>query len=265
VAAAGGKQPSVTPSPNQSAAFEIELARTQIEGSSRTGQNSLKKECLRRDGHRCVVSGLIDSEAYANMPPGERKGTGKTKTQCSHILPFALSKLEEKNATQTKNKATIWWTLYHYFPVLENKIGADTINQPRNAITLDSKLHEEFGQFTFGFQATNEVCHLPNSQDTTNIFGQEHKYRMEILDGDSYYTRMLPAFAVVARKDANVERPDPDMLDVHMRIGRILQASGIGLAVLQSLARGNSGVYNIASDGSTDLERILSDKMLTRI
>jgi len=106
VAAAGSKQPPVTPSPNQSAAFEIELAMTKIEGSSRTGQKSLKEECLRRDGNRCVISGLIDSEAYANIPPGERKGTGKTKTQCSHILPFALRKFEEKNATQIKNKAT---------------------------------------------------------------------------------------------------------------------------------------------------------------
>jgi len=172
VAAAGGKQPPVTPSPSQSAAFEIELARTQIEGSTRNpGQKWLKEECLRRDGNRCVVSGAIDSAAYANMLPGKRKGAGKTKTQCSHILPFALGKFEEKNATYTKNKATIWWALYQYFPVLKNKIGADTVHQPGNAITLASSLHEEFGQFTFGFQATNEVCYIRNSQVTTNIYG----------------------------------------------------------------------------------------------
>ena len=88
---------------------------------------------------------------------------------------------------------------------------------------------------------------------------------MEILDEDSYFTRMLPDFAVVAQKDANVQRPDPEILDVHMRISRILQISGIGHAIHQSLARGNHVEYNIASDGSTDLERILSDKMLTRI
>ncbi|KAK0724558.1 hypothetical protein B0H67DRAFT_550296 [Lasiosphaeris hirsuta] len=129
MAAAGGKQPPVTPSPNQSVAFEIELAMTQIEGSTRNpGQKSLKEECLRRDGNRCVVSGAIDSAAYANMPPGEREGAGKTKTQCSHILPFALRKFEEKNATHTKNKATIWWVLYQYFLVLKNKIGADTVH-----------------------------------------------------------------------------------------------------------------------------------------
>lgn len=44
-----------------------------------------------------------------------------------------------------KNKATTWWALYHYFPALENKIGAETINQPSNVITLDPALHAEFG------------------------------------------------------------------------------------------------------------------------
>lgn len=87
----------------------------------------------------------------------------KTPTECSHILPFALRNLNDGNATQTKNHATIWWAIYHYFPDLKSKIGADTINQPANAMTPAFALHEEFGRFTFGFKATNEVCHLPNS------------------------------------------------------------------------------------------------------
>ncbi|KAK3938639.1 hypothetical protein QBC46DRAFT_389719 [Diplogelasinospora grovesii] len=62
IAAAGGKQPPVTPSPNLSAAFAIELAMTTIEGSSRNGQKALKEQCLRRDGGRCVVSGVIDTK-----------------------------------------------------------------------------------------------------------------------------------------------------------------------------------------------------------
>ena len=157
MAAAGGKQPPITPSPNQSAAFSIELAMTTIEGSTRVGQGQLKEACLRRDGSRCVATGAIDPKAYPNIPPGERRGFGHSKTECAHILPFALSKLEEKNATYTKNKATIWWALHEYFPALKNKIGADTVNQPENAITLDSKFHEEFGQFSYGFQTTNEV------------------------------------------------------------------------------------------------------------
>ncbi|KAK0725152.1 hypothetical protein B0H67DRAFT_658412 [Lasiosphaeris hirsuta] len=184
------------------------------------------------------------------MPPGERRGTGYTRTRSARILPFALSKLEEKNATYMKNKATIWWALYEYFPALKNKIGADTVNLPINAITLNSIFDEELGQFTFGFQATNE----------------EHKYRIEILEEDSHYTTQLPTVVTFAQHDTDVPRPDPDILDVHLRIARILKVSGTGLAVQESLWRYEGHiVYNIASDGSTDLERILSDKMLMGI
>lgn len=165
-----------------------------------------------------------------------------------------------------KNKATIWWALYEYFPALKNKNGADTVNLPINAITLNSTFDEEFGQFTFGFQATNEVYYLPNSQDTTNIFTWEHKYRIEIVQEDSHYTTQLPTVVTFAQHDTDVPRPDPDMLAIHLRIAHILKVSGIGLAVQASLWRYEGHiVYNIASDGLTDLERILSDKMIMGI
>ncbi|KAK3382710.1 hypothetical protein B0T24DRAFT_602318 [Lasiosphaeria ovina] len=156
VAAAGGKQPPITPSPNKTAAFAIELSRTIIEGSTRSGQASLKEKCLRRDRSRCVASGIIDSDVYRKLPPGERRGAKHSKTKCAHILPFALSKLKEKNATHTKNKATTWWALYQYFLALKNKVGADTVNQPENTMTLSAAFHDEFGLFSYGFQATDE-------------------------------------------------------------------------------------------------------------
>ncbi|KAK3363191.1 hypothetical protein B0T25DRAFT_575808 [Lasiosphaeria hispida] len=108
VAASGCKQPAITPPPNQT---------------------WLKEECLRRDKNRCVVSGLIDTTAYEKMSPGECRGNKRTSTECVQILPFVLSKLNEKNATHTKNKAIIWLALHQYFLALENKIGADMMHQ----------------------------------------------------------------------------------------------------------------------------------------
>ncbi|KAK3356703.1 hypothetical protein B0T25DRAFT_138046 [Lasiosphaeria hispida] len=50
VAASSGKQPIITPLPNQAAAFVIELAMTKIKGSTwQPGQMWLKEECLCRD------------------------------------------------------------------------------------------------------------------------------------------------------------------------------------------------------------------------
>lgn len=133
------------------------FAMTILEGSSRTGQSELKRQCLDRDGGRCVLSGAIDTDRYGKMPPGERKGAKHSRTECAHILPFALSKLKEKTAVQVQNKATTWWALYEYFPALQGKIAADTVNQPGNAVTLSAAIHTEFGSFSFGFQSTEEV------------------------------------------------------------------------------------------------------------
>lgn len=122
---------------------------TTIGGS---GQSERKKKCLDRDGGRCALSGVIDTDLYGKIPPSERKGAKHSCTECAHILPFALSKLKEKNATHTKNKATAWWALYEYFPALRRKIGAESVNQPGNAITLWSSIHKELGLFSYGFQ-----------------------------------------------------------------------------------------------------------------
>jgi hypothetical protein len=92
-----------------------------------------------------------------NCDTKERKGRC-TRTECAHILPIALRKFEEKNATQTKNKATIWWALYQYLPCLKGKIGAESINQSQNAMTMTFHLHDVFGRFQWALRATEEVC-----------------------------------------------------------------------------------------------------------
>lgn len=105
---------------------------TTIEGSFRTGQSELKRQCLDRDGGRCVLSGAIDTDRYGKMPPGKRKGAKHSRTECAHILPFALSKLKEKAAVQVQNKATTWWALYEYFPALQDYV--DILCQEKSAV-----------------------------------------------------------------------------------------------------------------------------------
>jgi hypothetical protein len=167
----------------------IELAMTSIESSSRSGQSFLKQQCLRRDGYRCVVTGDFDKVKTPNhLGPKEHKDR-YTRTECAHILPFALRKFEEKNATQTKNKATIWWALYQYFPCLKGKIGAESINQPQNAMTMTFHLHDEFERFDWALRATEEVC-LQLLYTTAifvylkHIWGSGNVYEPEILNED---------------------------------------------------------------------------------
>jgi hypothetical protein len=186
----GGKAPApVTPSPIKAASQSIHLMMTEIESSSRKDQSRLKKECCSRDDHKCVITGIIDIEKSQSMSPEERGKLSFCRTQCAHILPFALRKFNEKDAQevnhfpiayvfylgmltsiQTETKAIIWSALYRYFPFIRNKIKPETINQPENAITLEMSAHYEFGQYALVLEPTSEVSSLLSFSLSSSLF-----------------------------------------------------------------------------------------------
>lgn len=65
--------------------------------------------------------------------------------------------------------------------------------------------------------------------------------------------------------DPSVPLPDPDYLSTHCRIAEILEASGLGWKIEQSLdmAGGQCGVVD--PNGSTDLGSIISRRLLLDI
>jgi len=99
---AGGKTPRVYVSAptNPNAPDEIEEAMTEIESSSRNDQQKLKTDCLRRDGFRCVISGLYDRQSIRDHLVTPPAGNPSGGTECAHILPFALRKFNERNSQQ---------------------------------------------------------------------------------------------------------------------------------------------------------------------
>lgn len=123
-----------------------------IEQSSRRDQKRLRKQCLQRDGYQCVYSGWFDrhsvKEKRVLLPQGARWGN----TECAHIIPFALGSFDDKDSVETQNKALIWWTLHRYFPALQGKIDASSINQPGNAVTLANAVHSVFCDFELMFR-----------------------------------------------------------------------------------------------------------------
>jgi HNH endonuclease len=149
----GGKEPpliSIPPTPD--ATYEIELSMASIESSTRGVQERLKRRCLKRDGFRCIYSGWWDKKSCKDQGiKVDLKKDRWGKTECAHIIPFALGKFDDEDATRTQNRATIWYALYRYFPALKGKIGPDTINQEQNALTLDHAVHGVFGDYGLTF------------------------------------------------------------------------------------------------------------------
>jgi hypothetical protein len=160
VVVAGGKMPMtpLTAPVYPQAAAQVDVAMAEIESSSRADQKKLKGECLRRDGFRCVFSGFYDLNSAEKKRVDAPPGSIAVKTECAHILPFALRKFDENNALETRNKAIIWLSLHRYFPALKGKIDASTINQPQNAITFIDMVHSRFGSYRLAFWPTDKVC-----------------------------------------------------------------------------------------------------------
>ncbi|KEZ42040.1 hypothetical protein SAPIO_CDS6451 [Scedosporium apiospermum] len=210
---AGGKTPRVYVSAptNPNAPDEIEEAMTEIESSPRNDQQKLKTDCLRRDGFRCVISGLYDRQSIRDHLVTPPAGNPSGGTECAHILPFALRKFNERNAQQTENAATIWWGLHRYFPSLRNKIDAGSINQPQNAMTLAVQVHDDFGSY--------DVALSP-------IQGPDNKYHIQLFE---LSTTFPPSYAqrpmvTLTSRNTSIPVPDPVYLDTHARIARILEA-----------------------------------------
>ncbi|KAL7944799.1 hypothetical protein V8C42DRAFT_325949 [Trichoderma barbatum] len=204
---AGGKQPITAPT-NPVALEQIDLSMTEIEPSQRE-QGKIKRECLKREGFRCSISGHYDTssvnEGKVILPPAERA----TATQCAHILPFALREFDANSALETKNKAIIWWSLHRYFPELRGKIDAGSINQHGNLITIDNSIHFSFGNYSIGFwpmdmENTYEIRSFSASGLPAVIPTGQRYFRLESHD------RQIPL-------------PNKDFLKVHCRIAEILQ------------------------------------------
>lgn len=167
---AGGQQPQslISPPTYAQAAAEIATSMTSLMPSTRRDQPDLKRSCLQRDGYRCVYSGGYDSKAkkeHADVPDDALY----LQTECAHILPFSLSKFDDRNALETQNKATIWWALYRYFPALQNKIGPDSVNQASNAITLGRGFHGDFGEYKVGFWPKGDLVRITISSFPDHI------------------------------------------------------------------------------------------------
>ncbi|OAA55875.1 hypothetical protein SPI_08082 [Niveomyces insectorum RCEF 264] len=231
---AGGKQPQtpITSALFPDAEAEIEASMSTIQASFRRNQGRLKAACLQRDGYRCAITGKVDAHWTHKVPQTGRKGS---RTQCAHILPFALRNFDEENACEKKNKATIWWALHRYFPELKDRIGPESINQHENALTMATQLHVALGSFDLAFEP----------------LGDEE-------DG-------VPEVVTLASGDPTVPLPDPEYFRVHLRISEILDASGIREKINDAWEKEGWDPENPEPDGSTDVGTIFSRKMLMNI
>lgn len=71
------------------AAESVERISSEMTGVARSDQPTLKEQCLRRDGRKCLLSGY--SDVSGNLEDG-------FCMECAHIVPFGLGKIDNVQA-----------------------------------------------------------------------------------------------------------------------------------------------------------------------
>lgn len=200
----------------------------------------LKRECLARDGKKCVVTGRLDHDLSDRNDTTIRTAI----TECAHIIPFSLATWRNDRDEQAKH--IIWVNLNRCFPSIRNRINftQESINETRNAMTLSFDLHKFFGLFYFAFEAT----------------GRPHTYRLK--NYDPSLINNLPSMITFECHDSQHALPSPELLKVHAIIARILHASGLA-DYIDELVRDRGQTAVLAKDGSSDIAALLAATSLS--
>jgi len=237
--ATGGKTPAITPSPRPRVEDSSEDLLSQDFDSATRRQDQLRRACLQRDNHQCVVTKVWDFD-YESRP----RDAHTADLEAAHIIPFGLGNFREDERLQN---AQIWNCLYRYFPTIRDLFhhSDEDVNRIDNVMMLDATLHREFGRFSFVLEETN----VPG------------RYRVKIFSQfrNTLLRLHMPEFVVVASHDPQYPAPNKSLLAVHAAVGNILPATGHGELIAKAMKHlESSGGHALAKDGSTNVEELLS-------
>ncbi|KAK5988611.1 hypothetical protein PT974_10097 [Cladobotryum mycophilum] len=234
----------------------------------------LRRDCLTRDHHRCVISRAFDRKVAIDRArkfgqaqardddgvllqgPGIRNDFATLEV--AHILPHSLTKgradsevvnaqttmtvCSAANDDQDLTKKAALSILNMFDSGVVPLIDGVDIDRPYNAITLTKELHEVFGSFKIHFEPAQD---------------QEHTYTIDHFP--PYFPLMGLALPVtrtlLVTSDRIIDPPKARLLALRSAIGHILHLSAAG-DYIDRLFR-DMEENDIREDGSTDMARIL--------
>ncbi|KAJ9388363.1 hypothetical protein DTO063F5_2694 [Paecilomyces variotii] len=246
--AMGGQTAEPTPNPRPGREESVEIMASNIvESASRNDQKWLKECCLKRDGQRCIISGIFDYN-YVQKNALDEEGE---ETECTHIIPFAMGHFETD--AKARELQGTWVAMRRYFPILTDPthhFSQENINECRNAMTLHHGLHRNFGKFRIALDPTEK----------------ENEYNILQFRATATAKRFLPANNKIlfTQHDSRYAMPSPELLRIHAIIAKVLRASGQAEYIDKILQdRDNTGV--LATDGSSNVGAFLSMSQLSLI
>ncbi len=213
--------------------------------------SGLRKACLTRDRHRCVVTRRFDqaeadrrlqSDGYENARDDDGRLLKEEEemdfVEVAHILPHGL--MTASGNQEAKGNARKILSMFDS-GVLELIRGFD-IDHPGNALTLTHSLHKQFGEFKIYFEPAPNA----QTQPTYNIKSTRRTFSRHVP-----VTRTL--YEVSNR---TIALPNPRFLAIHRAIALILHMSAAGEYIDRILREMEEP--KVKSDGTTELGQIVA-------
>ncbi|KAM5445468.1 hypothetical protein MaudCBS49596_007452 [Microsporum audouinii] len=246
--ASGRRTPQ--PSPAHLSVFErIQGAHEYIPTPERI--SALRRACLVRDHHRCVISRRFDrNEAVSRL---ERLGDDAKDDdgnqllgeefdilEVAHIIPHSLTQSDANGELSDSKKAAL--AILSMFDCdVSHLIDGVNIDRPFNAMSLTPNYHDAFGNFKVYF---------------TPIPGHEHTYQVESFLHPAVLSSLPVTRELYVTEDRSIDPPLPRLLAIHRAIAQILKISAAGEYIDKILR--DMEDPGTSSGGSTELGRIVT-------
>ncbi|KAM3512571.1 hypothetical protein MY11210_003746 [Beauveria gryllotalpidicola] len=217
--------------------------------------STLRGDCLRRDGHRCVVSYAFDmvKARERETPEGRIVDDGGNLIEdnniqyleVAHILPHSLVHVaSDEELSETKKTALEILNMFDNDAA--HLINGVDIDRPHNALTLTLDLHRSFGAFGIYF---------------TQVSDSPHTYRIDTFRRIGFQV-MFPVTRTLylSAEHQNIDPPSPRLLALHRAIGHILHLSGAG-EYIDNILRKMDEEPLVQCNGSTPLGEFVRLRM----
>ncbi|KAJ8126456.1 hypothetical protein O1611_g7183 [Lasiodiplodia mahajangana] len=216
----------------------------------------LRRDCLIRDRHRCVISRKFDfTEAVkrSRILGGPRDDEGEliandpmepASLEVAHILPHSLTRVDERGELVRIFHSQSALEILDMFDVgAAELIRGPEIDRPRNALTLTRDFHQCFGDFQVYFEP---------------VLNRDHVYTVGThISGDFFFRPALPITReLYLTPERTIEPPSRRLLAIHCAISHILHLSGAG-EYIDKIYR-DMEEHGVQADGSTPLGRLVS-------
>ncbi|KAM5471086.1 hypothetical protein MauCBS54593_003424 [Microsporum audouinii] len=218
--------------------------------------STLRRDCLIRDHHRCVVTQQFDVTEAINR--GERDPEPKddenlplagpfTRIEVAHIIPHSIMSSKTTNELSTAKKTALS-ILNMFDPGIIHQIEGTGSDHPSNAISLGAELHTLFGMF----QLTFEPVDLTTSTPLTYIITSSNNLMRSSFNFPITRTLLLSP-------GHTIDPPSAKLLALHRAIARIMELSAAG-TYIERIIRDMEEVW-VRSDGSAELGKIVGLKL----